>query len=97
MTESVCWEHSHYYFVLYISKRMFNVEKVFDMYVFFHAIVFSCNIVVFLLSNKIDKKSKILCSCLYWYRTVLYTLFHLSQLMTVYPFKHTTALKQFMN
>jgi len=44
---------------------------------FFHAIVSSCNIVVYLLSNKIDKKSlKILFSFLYYPSTVLYILFH---------------------
>ena len=49
-----------------------------------------------LLSNKIYKK---------WFpffivtvlRTVLYILFYISQLMTVYPFEHIKELKQFRN
>jgi len=68
------------------------------MYMYFFLwIVSSCNIVVFLLSNKIDKESKILFSFLYCNSNVLYILFYLSQLMTVFPFEYTTELKQFMN
>jgi len=50
----------------------------------------------FLLLNKIDKKSNIF-FLFYFNSTVLYILFHLSQLMTVYLFEHNKELKQFMN
>jgi len=66
-------------------------------------VVFPCNCIVlqrcclFLLLNKIDKKSKIFLFFLYCNSTVVYTLFQLSQLMPVYPFEQNKELKQFVN
>jgi len=61
----------------------------------FHEIVYSCK-VVFLLSNKIDKKF-FLFPFILTVLHVLYILFHLLEPMTVYPFEHTKELKQFIN
>ena len=59
---------------------------------FLHVIVYSCNVVVFLLSNRIDKK---FISFLYCNSTVLYILFHLSQPMTVYePYQITKTVHE---
>jgi len=78
------------------------IEILFDTLVYKCTIVMElhisyCNIIVFLLSDKIDNKSNTLFSFLYCNSTVLYMLFHVSQLMTDYPLEHTTVLNQFMN
>jgi len=75
------------------EKYLMLIEILFDIH-----LSFNCNCILLqhcclLLSNKIDNKSKILFFFLYCNSTVLYILFLLSQLMTVYPFEHTLSLQ----
>jgi len=72
-------------------------RELFDLCVLFPCNCILLQQVVFLLSNTIDKKSKMLFPFLYCYSTVQYILFHLSLLMTVYPYEHTKELKLFIN